>query len=221
VALGDCIANAICFIAMVRNSHTSAAVSCSQLAYVSGVQVMAGSGLFQVIYSSILMVVALLSRVILGKPISRGAALWMGVVSAGLLIAGVAPLLATSSSAASSSPSPAALLWCVAGVLAYGLQYIVYECALALPTLRISPKQLCVQVGLYGSIITLSYICLYTVRLRLVPPLPLRRLVLCIFAGLKTWVWGVVRCQTTAKCLWSPWTRRRVRPVAVWTPLQC
>ncbi len=145
VAMGDIVSNAVCFIAMV----------------------MAGSGMFQVIYSSILIFVAFQSRLILGTRISRGAWLWIGVVSAGLAIAALAPAPAatgsTSTAAGSTAPGTGALLMCVLGVLLYSIQYIVYECALHLPSLKLTGKALCIQVGIYGSIITGLYIALYTV----------------------------------------------------------
>jgi len=117
-----------------------------------------GSGLFQVIFSSIVIFSGILSYLLLNRKLNSIE--WMGIL-------GIAIGLATSVVGKDiSMDSPEVVIGSFVVLLSsfsFGLVGVLQEMFLTSSDYALDPKTLCVTTGKYGLIITLSYFLLYTI----------------------------------------------------------
>merc|ERR1712137_1436862 len=117
-----------------------------------------GSGIYQILYSSVVIFTALLSRFVLKKPLSGMQ--WMAVllVNVGLTFS------ASSSNSEGESDSSGVLFGSVIiliGTVLVASAYVVSE--LLIGSKQMSSENLCVYTGLFSTMICCSYTGLYTI----------------------------------------------------------
>eukprot|EP00753_Platysulcus_tardus_P016943 PLAT6141.1.p1 GENE.PLAT6141.1~~PLAT6141.1.p1 ORF type:complete len:450 (+),score=119.26 PLAT6141.1:26-1375(+) len=119
---------------------------------------LAGSGLYQVIYSSVVCWAALLSRALLGKRLSGMEMISILIVTSGLSISAIG----ANSGGGSTADVLAGIFVTLLSALLYGGSYVLGEYMMALPGTP-SPKLLCVRVGSYSLAVVGAYIVAYTI----------------------------------------------------------
>jgi len=122
----------------------------------------AGSGLYQVIYSSVVCWAAMLSRIILHKKLSRGE--WVGilVVSLGLCSSALGQVRGPKVSQFRLHELVLGIVFTLLGSFFHSLCYVLGETAGKLPDPP-SPKKICSFVGTANSVLLVFYFAAYTI----------------------------------------------------------
>ena len=128
--------------------------------------ILAGSGLYQVIYSSIIIFCAMLSWFFLNKPVSGmqwGAIL---LISAGLAVSsmgGDEPTSAEDGEQLGGSTKLLGIAVTLISTMSYAATYIINEATLVRKDGAPSPTTLCAQTGESGMLVVGTYLLLYTI----------------------------------------------------------
>lgn len=125
----------------------------------------AGSGLYQVVYSSLLVFAAILRRTILGRVLRR--AQWFGllITTAGLAVSALQGNEDNSDTADGSSDVAAGFVFTLLSTLCYSLNYILFEKALTTGKVTPpTPQQVCVMTGVFGTLLNAVYIAVFVLR---------------------------------------------------------
>ena len=131
---------------------------CANALCVLGLQVV-GSGVYQVLYSSVVCFTALFSTCLLGK--SHSAAQWFGILAIAFGLA------LTSHDSVPDHPEHGStfvvgILVTLMGCIGYACSYVANEAILSFKAgTAIVPQRLCVLVGLYGTLLHLLYIGIF------------------------------------------------------------
>lgn len=155
-----------------KSQHTRfLSVGCLEVAgNVTGVLglIFAGSGVFQVVYSSVVLFTALLSRVLLGKSPQPKQWLALFLITLGLAVSAIGGTSTPSStpSAENSDLSRSILigiLFTLVSATFYSFSYVLVEYTLQDPLNAPSERDLQAYAGLYGLILVSGYMIFYTV----------------------------------------------------------
>ena len=146
-----------CAIPPIRVAGLAAIDVLGHMLCVLGMQVV-GSGVYQVLYSSVVCFTALFSTFILGK--SHSFLQWLGIIA----IAG--GLALTSHDSVPQHPEHgntfiAGILVTLLGCIVYAGSYVCTEAVLSQSSYAIMPQRLCVLVGRWGTILHIAYIGIF------------------------------------------------------------
>eukprot|EP00287_Rhodomonas_sp_CCMP768_P028480 CAMPEP_0202856250 /NCGR_PEP_ID=MMETSP1389-20130828/91935_1 /ASSEMBLY_ACC=CAM_ASM_000865 /TAXON_ID=302021 /ORGANISM="Rhodomonas sp., Strain CCMP768" /LENGTH=450 /DNA_ID=CAMNT_0049534895 /DNA_START=162 /DNA_END=1515 /DNA_ORIENTATION=- len=166
-ASADVFANVSCMVAPIKGpsaTSSQAILGCASADVFANVSCMVGlqfvgSGIFQVLYASVVCFTALLSKAFLGK--SPSALQWSGIfaIAAGLCLTshGSAPAHLQTDTGLVLMGIGITLVGCVG----YASTYVMVESILSRGN-SIEPQRLCVCVGAFGTLVHLAYMSSYT-----------------------------------------------------------
>lgn len=144
------------------NKFVYLSVGLEMWGFVSGLVglALAGSGIYQVVYASVVIWAALLSRTLIGTPLARGQVIGICTVSVGLAFSALGEL---------ESEGGEEAFWTLAGVAmtlvsacTFGMSYVLAEATMKFSRLTLTPRVVCVRIGATASALFAAYILVST-----------------------------------------------------------